>query len=156
MDVHYPAPTRARNALLQLLASLESADQLTAEKVGAALGIPLLASSGSSHRATGTLALGSAGHATVSLYADVLDDSRRRMLVEVMPPEGLHHGLCPLDFTSMSAALQDAGYRRLPRTRIDEPEPASFVRGPVVIEFVLAGGTDAADTGACIRQLVVR
>lgn len=155
MDVPHSAATPASSALTQFLASLDSADQLTAEKVSAALRIALVASPDSSHRATGTLALGGTGHGTVTLYTDVLDDSQRRMLVEVFAADATYGGVCTLDFMSVSTALLSAGYRRLPRARVGEPEPATFVRGPVVIEFVLASADDA-DTSACIRQLVVR
>lgn len=154
MDESHPAPKSPDDPLLRLLASLDSADQLTPDWVGATLGVQLK-SSAATRRANGDVPLGDAGRAAVSLYPDVLDDSRRRMLVEFIPHAGAA-AACTVGFERLASGLQDAGYRRLPRGSAGEPEPTSFVRGPIVIELALSGPAAAGDADACVRQLVVR
>ena len=134
----------AGDALVDFLASLDGTADLTADRVAAALGIDLAPEAGTASRASGTLPFGDAGGALVSLYPDALDDSQRRMLVEFRPAADI----CMLTTDRLASSLHAAGYRPMPRTLEREPEPTSFVRGPVVV--------DVGVRGACVHRIVVR
>lgn len=144
MDAPHGAPRPSDAALVEFLASLDDTGQLTADRVGPTLGIDMVRSAEPGMRATGALPFGEAGRAFVSLYPDALDDSQRRMLVEFVPAARE----CMLAFDRLAGGLQAAGYSALPRTSEREPEPTSFVRGPVVVEVGI--------TGACVHRIVVR
>ena len=141
------AQTSALPALVRLLAALDNPQHLTADRVGSALGISFDLA-GSPGHAYGVLPLDGTRKANVTLYPDPLDDTRRRLRVDL--PDA---ATCALAFTPFADAMRREGYGVQPRASKGEPEPTTFVRGAVTLELKVVG---TAEADRCITQLVVR
>lgn len=142
-------------ALLALLVSVTSADQLTPERVGAALEIPMTPLEGAA--AHGVRKLEGDWIASAYLYPDVLQPAARRahFRFQAQEPGAPLDAVCDVDFDAYAKALEAGGYRLQPR-RIDEPAPYEFVRNGVVVEIGVRGKSGGDATAGCVQGIVVR